>query len=133
MPESFQGQENAFTSEFMILLRKQITHATIRTKCFGVLGTIAAVRQLALNSNEPNESMVINVAILLDDKASYSDYLIGKIDGLLALAWSSIENDEEACTIFFDEMISCIKVLPKNVCLEFRDILKIQFEVLCYY
>lgn len=54
---------------------------------------------------------------------------IGKIDVLLALAWSSIENDEEACSIFFDELISCINLLPKEVCIQFREIVKLQFQV----
>jgi hypothetical protein len=135
IPENIQGEENSFTAEFMILLRKQITHTNIRTRCFGVLGTIAEVKQLSIqskdDSNDSKNEILISVLIYLSVNDSYI-FLSEKIDGLLALVWTSIENDEEACSIFFDEMISCIKVLPKNICIQLRKILKTQFEVIIH-
>jgi len=54
IPETHVGHENPFTTEFMILLRKQISHPDIQTRRFGVLGTMSAVKQLALQ-NPPDE------------------------------------------------------------------------------
>lgn len=47
VPENVSGQTNTFTIEFMILLRKQLSHTNLQTRCFGVLGTLAAVRELS--------------------------------------------------------------------------------------
>lgn len=57
--------------------------------------------------------------------------LSDKINELLELAWASTERDEEACSIFFDELSTCVRMLPKAVCAKFRDILKTKFEVRC--
>jgi hypothetical protein len=51
IPMTHGGGENSFTLEFMILLRKQITHSDLQTRRFGVLGTMAAVRQLATHES----------------------------------------------------------------------------------
>jgi hypothetical protein len=72
MPENLQGEENSFTAEFMILLRKQITHTNPRARCFGVLGIIAAVRQLANQKDENNESKYIPSFISIKIKSSFS-------------------------------------------------------------
>lgn len=77
MPKDFNKEENSFTAEFMILLRKQITHTSLRTKCFGVLGTIAAVKQLAINSNETNDGKIF--IIIYIDKTYYSEIGFGAL------------------------------------------------------
>ncbi len=85
MPENIQGEENSFTAEFMILLRKQVTHPNIRTRCFGVLGTIAAVKQLAIQSKDDsndsrNEILIIPMIIYLYLNAFYIFYQIKLTD-----------------------------------------------------
>jgi len=50
IPESEIDGSNTFSAEFSILLRKQLTHNSNQIRCFGVLATIATIRQLSAMS-----------------------------------------------------------------------------------
>lgn len=99
---------NHFSAEFSILLRKQLTHSDLKIRCFGVFGAMASVRKMA-NQPIPNDA---------------------QIRELLKLAWSFVERDEDACSIFLDELSSCVKDLPMDVCKQYRTTLQEKFQKL---
>lgn len=56
--------------------------------------------------------------------------MVAQMEQLVKLAWKMVERDEDACSIFFDELAACSQLLPENICKLFRDDLKNKFQVI---